>query len=425
MRLPIPHPVARRRGIERWHVIAFIVLDGLMAIALVLWLGYALSAEIEIPEVEAMSEASLALALEAAEPPLEPSSLEEVNAILLNALASASRWLAPLPTAAPQDAPQDAPLPSSAVSPATPTATATATPRPKPTPTPRPTTLQPPAQTTAALAGWPKTLNIVLLGSDRRPNSRGWRTDTIIVVAIDPEGKRVGVVSVPRDLWVSLPNYANRVNTFDGVGGPALLKQVLQSQLGIPIHYYARVDFQGFVKAIDTLGGVTVDVECRLVETTPDADAPGGRRVIFDMPAGPVKMDGATALYFSRSRYSTSDFDRMRRQEAVLLAVRKKLLSPEILPRLSEIIPALSAMTQTDIPPKTIIALARLGTEIELKNVRGFLIDERVVHPWTTPSGAAVQVADPARLRAGVQNLWSGMPLTDAIKRPRTMGCVK
>jgi LCP family protein required for cell wall assembly len=210
-------------------------------------------------------------------------------------------------------------------------------------------------------------------------------------------------------LWIELPNYANRINTLDVVGGTKLLKQVLQVKLGIPIHYYARIDFGGFVKAVDALGGITVDVECRVAEAG-----------WIDIPAGPVKMDGTMALAFSRTRHTTSDFDRMRRQQAVLLAIRKKLLSPDVLPRLPEVVKQLVAMTDTDIPPQTILALTKLGAEIDLKNVRGFLIDESKVRSWRTSSGAQVLLPDQAKIQAGVQNIWTGQPLTDAIKRPRS-----
>ena len=131
--------------------------------------------------------------------------------------------------------------PTSAEPPATPaipTPAATATPTATPWPTPHPP---------AALLPWPKTLNIVLLGTDRRPGESDWRTDTMIIVAIEPDTKQVGVIAVPRDLWIDLPNYSNRINTLDFVGGPQFLKQALQYEFGIPIHYYARVQFDGFV----------------------------------------------------------------------------------------------------------------------------------------------------------------------------------
>jgi LCP family protein required for cell wall assembly len=285
------------------------------------------------------------------------------------------------------------------------------TPTPTPTPTLRPTPRPP-----AAAIPWPNTLNIVLLGSDKRPGDRVWRTDTMIIVAIAPETKQVGVIPVPRDLWIELPRYANRINTLDFVGGPELVKQGLQWQLGIPIHYYARINFDGFVKAVDTIGGITVDVECRIYET-------GGELGTVDIPSGPVRMDGQLALTFARSRLTTTDFDRMRRQQAVLLAFRKKLLTPEMLPRLPELVTTLSQMTETDIPLPTLLSLARLGVEIDLRDVRGFLIDERVLRSVAVEGQGAVQQMNDDAVKTGLQNLWNGQPLTEAIKRPKTWAC--
>ncbi len=399
----------RRRGFTWTHLYAFLTLDLAMA-ALLCYVLFSIAAyQLDIPETEAIDEHALGAAL-AALPAPALSAEEDDDAPVAPAVVAT----APTPTYTPVlkggiPPPADTPTP-------TPTAT-----RPRPTNTPRPTATPSPTRAPLPagslpslakpeqLANWPQTLNIVLLGSDRRGTSGVGRTDTIIIVAIDPEGKRAAVVTIPRDLWIELPNYANRINTLDVVGGTKLLKQVLQVKLGIPIHYYARIDFGGFVKAVDALGGITVDVECRVAEAG-----------WIDIPAGPVKMDGTMALAFSRTRHTTSDFDRMRRQQAVLLAIRKKLLSPDVLPRLPEVVKQLVAMTDTDIPPQTILALTKLGAEIDLKNVRGFLIDESKVRSWRTSSGAQVLLPDQAKIQAGVQNIWTGQPLTDAIKRPRS-----
>jgi hypothetical protein len=107
-------------------------------------------------------------------------------------------------------------------------------------------------------------VNIVLLGSDKRPSSQAWRTDSMIVVSVDVENNVVRVLSIPRDLWVYIPRHGfNRVNTAELWGelakkgsGTERVKQTIYHNLGIPIHYYVRVDFQGFIKIIDTAGGV-------------------------------------------------------------------------------------------------------------------------------------------------------------------------
>src|SRR5512143_1467222 len=198
--------------------------------------------------------------------------------------------------------------------------TPTATPRPtlvaaRGTPAARAVTPAPTATPAGTpLPPLPGTLNIVLLGSDHRPGSTDWRTDTIIVVMIDPNAGQVGVVNVARDVLVSIPGRSpNRVNTLDEFGGPPMVKQVLGSLLGITIDYYVRINFDGMVKAIDVIGPINVDVDCALEERYPDSTKPGGVRVLKVAPPR-ARMDGQMALDYSRSRLSTGIFDRMRRQ---------------------------------------------------------------------------------------------------------------
>ena len=148
------------------------------------------------------------------------------------------------------------------------------------------------------------TENFLVLGMDQRPGERGWRTDTIIVVAIDYEAKQVGLLSIPRDLWVNIPGYGNgRINQVDVQGeiqkypggGPALVQQVIQDELGIPTKNWVRLRLEALPELVDALGGVTVTLTCPLHELTPDPKAPdSGRYAKFDLPAGEVEMDGAT-----------------------------------------------------------------------------------------------------------------------------------
>ncbi|MEP7199884.1 MAG: LCP family protein [Chloroflexota bacterium] len=381
---PQRKPIRRR--------LAFLALCILASLACLVVFALNATSRIEIPAAKTIDEASLSSALQTAMP---MAATTTADARALPSSASAAQPTVTL-TATPIP-----PTPSG------PTATPTVTPTPTPRPTPRPP---------AADIPWPKTLNIVLLGTDKRPTDSSWRTDTMIIVAIEPETKQIGVIAVPRDMWITLPHYANRINTLDFVGGPEFVKQALQYEFGIPIHYYARVKFDGFVRAVDAVGGITVDVECRVSES-------GNELGEVDIPSGPVPMDGQLALTFARSRLTTSDFDRMRRQQAVLLAFRKRLLSADMLPRLPEVVPALSQLAQTDIPPQTLLSLARLGVEIDLRNVHAFLLDERVMRGVTTAGGASVQKPDEALVQSGLQDIWNGQPLTEAIKRPKGWAC--
>lgn len=247
--------------------------------------------------------------------------------------------------------------------------------------------------------------------------STEFRTDVMIVVMVDPKSHAVGVVNVPRDLFVNIPGRSpNRVNTLDEFGGPKLVKQVLGSTLGIPIDYYARIDFGGMVKAIDAMGGITVQVDCALQEGYPDASVPGGIRRLKVVP-GRTQMTGIMALDFSRSRQSTSVWDRMRRQNRVLLGVRERLLSADMFPRIPALWSATKDLLDTDVPPTLIVPLAKLAAEINLGNVHGMTVDWRMVTQTYTPAGAWVLIPNLPAVRAAVRNVFSATALTAAIKQ--------
>jgi len=210
--------------------------------------------------------------------------------------------------------------------------------------------------------------NILILGIDKRDNvpytflgpngqqqHNGFLSDTIIIASIDQKTKKVSMVSVPRDTWVSLPSWQDfpasqgKINSAYSLGdlydypggGLALAENVISDKLGIPIHYGVRIDFDGFRKLIDTLGGVDITVERSFddyeypIEGKESADCSDGtyscrfKHLHFD--AGLTHMNGETALGYSRSREGTngegSDFARARRQQKVIQAVFKKAMS--------------------------------------------------------------------------------------------------
>lgn len=263
-------------------------------------------------------------------------------------------------------------------------------------------------------------MNILLLGLDQREGEYGpWRTDTMIVITIDPETKTAGMLSIPRDLWVSIPGYGeNRINTahFFGDrdehpgGGPALAKETVQHNLGVPIHRYVRVNFRGFREMIDAMGGITIDVEEPIRDTRyPDENY--GYQTIF-IPAGSQHMDGEMALQYVRTRHGGSDFARIRRQQKLLLAIRDKVLSLQILPTLSpnKLISLMKAMhdtVQTDLQPSEILTLAQIATQIEQENIKGRVIDESITSPVIVANGADVLFPDREKIKDLVDELFS------------------
>jgi LCP family protein required for cell wall assembly len=263
-------------------------------------------------------------------------------------------------------------------------------------------------------------VNILLLGTDKRAGEVGpSRTDTMIMVTVDPQTKTAAMLSIPRDLWVAIPGYyENRINVAHFLGerdkypggGPALAKKTVQYTLGVPVHYYVRINFEGFERIIDAIGGITIDVK-EAIHDTKYPDSNYGYMTV-DIPVGVQKMDGKTALQYARARHGTSDFDRARRQQEVIKAIRDKVLSLNIpLTRIPEILKLVGDSVQTDLSLNEMYALAKVGREVT--NIQSAVIDENMTTPQMTPDGANVLVPNTTKIRELVNQLFGG-PLPTA-----------
>jgi len=262
-------------------------------------------------------------------------------------------------------------------------------------------------------------VNILLLGTDKREGEHGpWRTDTMILGTIDPESKTAGMLSIPRDLWVPVPGYdENRINSANFIGdrdkypggGPALAIKTVEYNFGVPVHYYVLVDFDGFEKIIDTIGGIDVNVERSLHDEQypdPSPDNPNRVRTVH-FEAGLQHMDGKAALEYARSRKSTSDFDRSHRQMQIILAVREQALRLNLIPRVPELIVTLADTVQTSLQPGNIITLARWAGEIERESLRSVVIDYNMTVEHVTPTGAWVLLPIREKIRPAVEELFT------------------
>ena len=296
-----------------------------------------------------------------------------------------------------------------------PTHTATATSRPTATPTPfyfPPTaTLNPLISPTATISGAlpiptpvptvevpPDEINIVVLGSDRRPDWEDWHTDVVQIVSIQPAVPAVTVLSIPRDLYVYIPGFwMSRINFADMYGetygyeggGFGLLQQTMLYNLGIPIHHYVRTDFDGLIGIVDTLGGIDIPVHCRLQDYWPYPDE-NGEYPIKVLEPGVHHMDGETALWYARSRKTTSTFDRERRQQQVLQAIWRKARSLDLLPQVPQLWGQFQGMVATDMEFNEVASLAAIAFRLDERNVRFRNIGYRQGTPWTTPYGGSV-----------------------------------
>ena len=273
-----------------------------------------------------------------------------------------------------------APRPTSGVLvPAVPGATAIAV---EPTPDPR--------EQIGDLPEWRgvSRINILLLGIDHRPDEpiEGSRSDTIMVVSIDPPSKSVVMISVPRDLYVTIPGfYQQRINVAHAVGGPALVAQTIQANFGIKIDNFARVDFSGFEQVVNAVGGVTIDVERPVKDDEYPTEDYGTMRLFI--PPGPILMDGRTALMYARSRHSESDFGRSKRQQRVLIALRERAMQMNIVSKVPTLLGIAQKAIATDLNAGEMVSLGRLGLEIERDRIRTLVVDENYADPILGPNG--------------------------------------
>lgn len=207
-------------------------------------------------------------------------------------------------------------------------------------------------------------LNVLLLGIDTRDDDpQTLNTDTIIVLSVDPDAGTAGMLSIPRDTLVDIPGVGkDKVNSAYAHAkdpernGASLARRAVEGFLGIPIHSYALIDFNAFRQTIDTVGGVLIDVKRPLRdEEYPTSDA-GIERIEFR--AGPQLLDGDDALRYARSRHDSNDFNRSRRQQAVLLALRARFAQLGMF-RLPAIVDRVGPLVRTDFDPGNVLPLAR------------------------------------------------------------------
>jgi LCP family protein required for cell wall assembly len=317
------------------------------------------------------------------------------------------------------------------VLPATWTVTPTPSPRPSPSWTPSPTVVPP----TLSPTSWPLerptrvalsvtyqhpsstlaiptpvpvqpiaegAITILLLGSDRRPDWEDWHTDAIQYVVIHPQIPSVAILSIPRDLYVLVPGFwMSRINFADMYGenydyedgGLGLLNQTLLHNLGISADYYVKVDFDGLIGLVDTLGGIDVPVHCRLRDYWPYPDEEGNYHQIILEP-GMHHMDGELALWYSRSRKTTDVFSREARQQQVLEAMWRKAMERGLWETIPSLYEGTANLYATDLTLGEIVPLAISASQLDRANLRHYAIGADDVIPYITPYGGSVFLPD-------------------------------
>lgn len=270
--------------------------------------------------------------------------------------------------------------------------------------------------------------NFLMVGIDKRANipysyqsangevrKNGFLTDTIVVFSVEQETKKVAMVSIPRDTWVTvngggIKTTSAKINAVYSIGnankypkgGMSLLAKEIEEIVGLPIHYSIRVDFEGFRQGIDTLGGVDVVVEKSFDDYQYPVEGKesvacrdGGYGCRFEhlrFSAGKNHFDGDTALKFVRSRKGTngegSDFARAARQQKVLLAAREKALSLDNLAdpvKLNNLFKEFGQAIETDLDVSNLVALYNLGKEINNADFKSLVLDNSTENFLYTP----------------------------------------
>jgi LCP family protein required for cell wall assembly len=267
-----------------------------------------------------------------------------------------------------------------------------------PTPTPVPTASTSPDASASPTPATGDRLNILLVGVDRRPSDQTFNTDTMIVMSIDPATRQIAMLSVPRDVvdvplpkaWPAYSYYGGKfpakINSLwtraqgsaslfpfpAATRGQEALKGALGALYGIDIPYYVEVDFDGFRRVVDTLGGVTIRVELPVQDDHyPQEFGRGATRLYI--PATVQHMTGDQALAFARSRHGSNDFDRASRQQQVILALREQADIPTVLAQLPALVDALKSAVHTDIPTSTLPAFASTAEQVGFEHVRSLV----------------------------------------------------
>ncbi|MGD2148010.1 MAG: LCP family protein [Anaerolineae bacterium] len=240
-------------------------------------------------------------------------------------------------------------------------------------------------------------MNVLVLGLDRRPDEGSIvRSDVLMLVSVRSMEPQLVLVSIPRDLYVEIPGHgAGRINTahFWGEqeregGGPALAVQAVSSSFRVSVDHFVRVDFDGFRKIIDAVGGIDVAVENGLVDDAYPTEGYGTTRI--EIPAGLQRMDGETALRYVRSRHASSDFDRAARQQQVVIALAERLSDPRTWIRMPGLTAVAIGSVDTDLSSWAFAQLALTALRVGPEGIQPYVIDQDMIQPWTTPTGGAV-----------------------------------
>ncbi len=263
-------------------------------------------------------------------------------------------------------------------------------------------------------------INFLLLGSDTSVSTNSGRTDVLMIVSVNQTAGTVSILSLPRDLYVYIPGQrVYRINSAYGYGelaeqgsGAQLLIDTIRYNLGIEIDYWARVNFEGFKEIINNLGGLTVAVDCaiqdwRLIDPELDPNVEENWEM-YTLPVGLHTMDGDLALWYVRSRRTSSDFDRGRRQQAVLRATWRRIRELNLFEQLTDVWGQVLETVQTNIPFDVMAGLLPLATSINTSQIASYTFRPNIeVRSWMSPEGSSVQAPNYEAIAQLIRNMYT------------------
>lgn len=233
----------------------------------------------------------------------------------------------------------------------------------------------------------------MILGSDWRPNA-GHRTDVMILVSVNTVKKTVSAVSFPRDLYVPIPGWTKqRLNTAEPHGGFDMLANTLDQNFGIRPDYYIMTDFQGFKGIIDSVGGIDVYAEYAL---TDKCDLPTAENGECTINPGRNHMDGETALWYVRSRHTSNDLYRNRRQQEVIMGLFTSLMSSDAINHLPDLYARYNGSVKTNLTVQAMVPLLPTAAQVfsNRDSIHRYVFSTKEAVPFTTDTGAMVNLPD-------------------------------
>ncbi|WP_052487717.1 LCP family glycopolymer transferase [Gordoniibacillus kamchatkensis] len=266
---------------------------------------------------------------------------------------------------------------------------------------------QAPAAQTTAPAKWESTdrINILLLGGDSRKKDEIHSADSLMIVSIDPATKKMKLLSILRDTYVNIPGFGEeRISRAITMGGSSLAMKSAEELTGIPIQYYLYMDMQSFIRLIDSIGGIDLEVEKNMNYVDSNEDS----MYEIHLKKGYQHLDGIQALQYVRFRHDAmSDFARTERQRKFVKAVVIELLTRTKVTELPKLILFFEPYIETNISDDDMIKLSKLGFEIDRESIDSIQLPPMELIQEKSVNGNAVLYVEPEQVRSYVKSILS------------------